>query len=361
MRIKIVLLMLIVTAFYSCTEQNHKTLNDGFVINGEVKGISDSSWVFLQNIEKTNDSAIVLNNKFKLAGQVNEPTNCILIIKSTMDYKHLWVENHIMSFTAESGKFLDAKITGSVTQLDEDKYWKKIRPIRKPIDSLRAMLNEGIGQKDTILPELRKLEQKMKEVELHYVQENPNSYFSIQILDVYKTTWDKELTSSLFSKFSKKLKMSKNGKSIERYIQLNKNPQIGEYYIDFSLPNSNGEYIKLSDVKAKVILLDFWASWCGPCRSENINLVKIYKEFNPKGFEILGISGDKNEQRWLKAIEKDGLIWENLRGEEGNNSDPFLIYGINGIPDNFLINSDGEIIARYLRGEDLKNKLEEIL
>ncbi len=361
MRIKIVMLILIIVPLYSCSEQNNKIQNDDFVINGEVKGISDSSWVFLQNNEKLFDSALVLNNKFKLTGKVDEPTNIFIIIKSTMDYKSLWVENNIMTFKAQSGKFLDALITGSETQLEADKYWEKIRPIRKQRDSLKTMLKDGKGQKNLIQSELEKLEKQNKEIEINYVRENPNSLLSIYMLEIYKTTWGEELVSSLFTNLSKKLKMTDKGKSIKKYIELGKNPKIGDHFIDFTEKNVNDKEVKLSDIKAKVILLDFWGAYCTPCRYENKNLVKTYEEFNSKGFEILGVSGDSDKGNWLKAIEEDGLIWENLRNENGKRSDPFLIYGITGVPENFLINSEGIIIARDLRGEDLIDKLKEIL
>ena len=131
--------------------------------------------------------------------------------------------------------------------------------------------------------------------------------------------------------------------------------------IDFFRENSIDSLKKLSELKGKVILLEFWASWCGPCRQENPNLVKTYKNFKPKGFEIFAVSLDENKESWLRAIEKDNLNWEHVSDLKGDRNEASLIYGVNGIPDNFLIAENGEIIGRNLRGDKLNRILKEIL
>jgi thiol-disulfide isomerase/thioredoxin len=123
----------------------------------------------------------------------------------------------------------------------------------------------------------------------------------------------------------------------------------------------NGDSLKLSEIKGKTILLEFWSSWCSPCRKENPNLVKTYKKFKPKGFEIFAVSLDEDKNSWLKAIEKDRLNWKHVSDLKGDGNEASLIYGINGIPDNFLIAENGEIIGRDLRGEELDKKLTEVL
>ena len=117
----------------------------------------------------------------------------------------------------------------------------------------------------------------------------------------------------------------------------------------------------MSELNGKVILLEFWASWCGPCRQENPNLVKTYNIFNPKGFEIFAVSLDEDKESWLKAIQEDNLKWKHVSDLKGSRNEASLIYGINGIPDNFLISENGEIIGRNLRGDKLNQKLKEIL
>ncbi|MCP4101673.1 MAG: TlpA family protein disulfide reductase [Lentisphaerae bacterium] len=127
------------------------------------------------------------------------------------------------------------------------------------------------------------------------------------------------------------------------------------------MPNENGELTKLSGFEGKLILLDFWASWCGPCIKEYPALRKAYSKFNNDGFEIVSVSEDQTKEIWLKSIEKNELNWVNLWQDNGRKADPYLIYGINGIPDNFLINEKGIIVARNLRSEKLISKIEEEL
>ena len=127
------------------------------------------------------------------------------------------------------------------------------------------------------------------------------------------------------------------------------------------MENTIGEMKKLSDFNDKIILLEFWASNCGPCRQENPNLVKTYESYQPKGFEIFAVSQDTKKTNWLKAIEEDGLPWLQVSDLKGRDNSASLIYGINAIPDNFLIDKNGIIIGRNLRGEKLNEKLASLL
>jgi peroxiredoxin len=193
------------------------------------------------------------------------------------------------------------------------------------------------------------------------VRNYPKSIVSTYILSVYSTTWGKEKTKELYEQLSIENKNSEFGKEIKRYVELNKEPKIGEQFVDFESEDQNGKLKKLSELKGKVVLLEFWASWCGPCRQENPNLVKTYENFNPKGFEIFAVSLDENKESWLKAIKEDNLNWEHVSDLKGTRNEASLIYGVNGIPDNFLIAENGEIIGRNLRGDKLNQKLKEIL
>jgi peroxiredoxin len=142
---------------------------------------------------------------------------------------------------------------------------------------------------------------------------------------------------------------------------LNTDPDIGDHFIDFEMQSPEGEIKKLSEFKGKVTLLEFWASWCGPCQWEMPNIKKVYEEFHNDGFEIFAVSLDIDKDSWTKAIEKGNLSWHHVSELKsiGNTAD--LIYGISGIPANFLINEDGIIIARNLRGDNLEKKLKEIM
>ena len=145
------------------------------------------------------------------------------------------------------------------------------------------------------------------------------------------------------------------------------NVNVGDQAPELAYPNPEGEILKLSDLKGKIVLIDFWASWCGPCRMENPNVVRLYKAFknknfqNGKGFEIYSVSLDQSKDRWMQAIQKDGLVWPNhvsdLRGWSAQGA---ALYGVNAIPMTFLIDGDGKVIAKGLRGPQLETVLKEL-
>jgi peroxiredoxin len=136
---------------------------------------------------------------------------------------------------------------------------------------------------------------------------------------------------------------------------------IGNTAPDFSCTDANGNTVSLSSFKGKFVLLDFWASWCGPCRRENPSIVKAYHRFHDKGFDIFGVSLDDTKADWLLAIKKDGLVWTQVSDLKGRKAEPAALYGIKAIPMNYLIDQKGIIVASGLRGDELDSKLAGVL
>jgi peroxiredoxin len=250
------------------------------------------------------------------------------------NYRFLWLENNPMTFDASQGDFDNAMVTGSKAE-------ELAQPLRKELEELS--------------------EDDQRKREIDFIKKHPNSIVSAEALSLYSTTYGKQQTRELFDLLAEDVKTSKYGKTIQEYLQMPKEPTIGEQYADFEMVDENGQPRKLSELAGKTVLLEFWASWCAPCRKENPNLVRTYNRFQPKGFEIFAVSLDENRNRWLGAIEKDQLTWHHVNDLKGQANSAALLYGVERIPDSFLIDKDGTIVARDLRGDDLIKKLEELL
>ena len=309
-----------------------------FEIIGNVSGFQDSSCIKLYDFSTGSnilmDSTEIINGKFTFNGSINKDYQQVGIISS--DFKNIklfWLENSIIHFIAENGKFRDAAITGSSMQDDANQ-----------LDSL-----------------IRQNPEHEKEENIAYIKKYPNSLYSGYVLKVYCTTWGKDTSKLLYDGLSEKVKQSEFGKSIDEYLSLSKDIKVGDKFVDFALPDINGKSVSLSDYKDNYVLLDFWGSWCQPCREENPNLVKIYNEFKSKGFDILGVSIETNKQNWLDAVRHDNITWESVSDLKGDNNKAALIYSIHYYPANFLIDPNGIIIAKDLRGDALRDKLAEIL
>jgi len=191
------------------------------------------------------------------------------------------------------------------------------------------------------------------------VESNPDSLLSAKTLAIMCTTFGKEKTEELYSNLTQRVKDSEDGKVILRYLQLNKDPEIGERYVDFDMEDTTGSIQRLSDLEGKVVLLEFWASWCGPCIREIPNLKTTYDKFHPEGFEIFAVSMDSGHDDWVSAINKHDMNWIHVSDLADHDNTASFIYGVHGIPDNFLIDQEGVIIGRDLTGDDLNNILAE--
>ena len=329
MRSFLLLAMVMLTAFFAQAQK--------FEIIGKLSGFADSTLLYLDNAEGSSsihiDSTFIINNQFRLNGSLkDEAIKVIVRTKNFSDYKFFWIENTVITFESPKGKFRDAVIIGSKTQALQDQLDAVIK-------------TTGNEKEQTIL----------------FINKNPDSIISASILSGYASSWGKDTSTILYDKLSVKNKATDYGKNILEFITLNKDIKVGDKYIDFSEQNIDGKTIRLSDFNGKVTLLEFWGSWCGPCREGNPSLVKTYHEFKNKGFDILGVAADDNKELWIQAVRKDHLSWQNVSELKGDRDKAALIYGVSYYPTNFLIDRNGIIIAKDLRGEDLRKKLIEIL
>ena len=195
-----------------------------------------------------------------------------------------------------------------------------------------------------------------------FIKLHPDAFASIYILNTMITIIPADKAQLYYDELAPTYKNTSYAASIQKTIDAKKITAIGKIAPDFEQPDTSGKMIKLSDFKGQYVLLDFWASWCGPCREENPNVVKAYQKFHGKGFTILSVSLDQpgKKANWLNAIHHDGLTWTQVSDLQFWNNAVAVLYGIKAIPQNFLIDKDGKIIAVNIKGDDLNKKLTEL-
>lgn len=220
----------------------------------------------------------------------------------------------------------------------------------------------GLGQ---YRYEMKLLKLERKQLELTFIKDHPGYLVSLDALRdaIGPIPDDIEKYAKIFKGLKKPVKQSEEGIKTKKLIDKYMTVRMGAIAPGFQAPDTSGNIIKLQDYRGKYVLIDFWASWCGPCREENPLVVEAYNKFKDKNFDILSISLDQTGKKadWIKAIHKDGLVWQHVSDLKYWDSDVAKLYMIRSIPQNFLLDPNGKIIAKDLRGNDLSRKLEEIL
>jgi thiol-disulfide isomerase/thioredoxin len=333
----------------------------GFVINGKITGAMDSLSVIIRN-EHFKDSTILNYGEFSFSGKTDTPRKIILKIENASAAKVFWLENSKINIEGDFNDLEFAKVTGGQNQKVLNIRDSLKNPLLKAMKNIISQVeNKKMAdiQKDSIMAKHRVLSKNIEDVEKQFVKDYPNTLEGIILLGVKRANWNRDTVSTIFATMNDEIQNTEYGILISEYLKSSKNPQIGDKYIDFSLKNTEDKTVILSENLGNYTLIDFWASWCIPCRQENPNLIELYNKYNKKGLQIIGASMDREKSDWLKAVKDDKLPWPNvidLADLQSNNI--FLLYDVRFVPDNLLLDKDGIIIARNLRGEELKKKLQ---
>ncbi|WP_435414529.1 DUF4369 domain-containing protein [Polaribacter aestuariivivens] len=349
---KNIFIFFIVLFIIACNEKNENQ----FTLKGTLKNAENGEVVLLRINNKTVDSTFIKNNKFQFWGTVENPKRAILFIKNSRDYNSLWLENGEIEISGTRGEFKEAKINGSKTQEEQNLLVNNLKEAEyhwNKANNLLMTIPEDDARRDSLITVFDQKSKQKDNIRQEFIKKYPNSFVSLENLSIYKTKWGKPKTEVLFSPMSDAFKNSEKGILIADFLKTATSPKIGEEYIDFAQPNVNGKLVKVSDVLSDFTLVEFWGSNCAPCRVANPKLVKVYKEYHKKGFEIIGVSHDSNKANWLKAIKKDKLPWINVSELKGDDNNGANIYEVNVIPDNILIDKDGIIVARKIPAEKL--------
>lgn len=363
---KLLLLFVLGVFLFSCSETEKP---DGYLINGKITGAADMHLILQTRVDgefvDIDTAATDPEGNFLFEGKVENPELYYIKVEERK-YVSFFIENSEIELNAHIDSLKTATVKGSLIQDNYDGYLSKTKKFRDKSEALYEEYKVAKEAEDEVkLAEINKkfevLENKTKDFNLKYVKENAKSIVSAYI--AFKNAYNINLDElkDVVNAFDSTLTETKYVKYLNERISILEKTAIGQAATDFTQNDPEGNPITLSSFKGKYLLVDFWASWCGPCRKENPNVVKLYEKYHEKGFEILGVSFDKEKDAWLKAIEDDSMVWNHVSDLKYWNNAAGKIYGIRSIPHTMLINREGKIIAHKINCEELETKLEELL
>ena len=313
------------------------------------------------------DSTHVTDHSFEFRGSVEFPDIYGLSLSGDKATMSICLEN--TDYQIEVGETIkDSEVHGGVFQALMTDFNTEMGALdmdeRRLINLIWRDTTVTQGQKDILYKELEALRKNKKDLADNYIVNNNSSPHAPRVLDIYRRNFFSiDQLDSVYQIFTDEAKKSNIGSKIGKSIIATRRSAIGKPMIDFTMPGVKGEDIKLSDLVAdnKLVFIDFWASWCGPCRASIPELKEIYEDYHSKGLEFLAVSYDDDREKWLGAIEDEGFEWINASNVVGWNCPTAQEYAIRGIPASVLISNDGIIQARSLRGQALRDKIEELL
>jgi peroxiredoxin len=356
---KIIVAVLPAFLFLACEQKDNKGTIKGTITKmgtGEIYLIKSGD-------EQKIDTIKVVNDAFTYTTSLEEPTVYMANFGPEQQPGFFILENGTTTLNYEMGNLKSLTVKGGAEQEVYNSFLNACRPTFQQMDSLGqiAMANED---NTALLQELQQvfytLDNSLKAQQLDFINKHKSNIGTAFIAVNYlNEKMDKTYTEvdNLYQSLDEKVKKSYYGKKLVEMANQMKGTSIGQPAPAFTLNDVNGKPVDLASFKGKITLIDFWASWCGPCRAENPNVVKAFNAYKGKGFTVLGVSLDDNKNKWLDAIKKDGLAWTQVSDLKGWYNVVAVQFGIQSIPANYLIDPNGVIIGKDLRGADLEAAL----
>ncbi|WP_207533808.1 TlpA disulfide reductase family protein [Desertivirga arenae] len=355
-----------------------------FKIQGKIANIGSPAKVFLTYSKEgaqVADSALLKDGAFSFSGTTDLITYATLVL----DYKGVGIGNlnrktkidvlpvYLVEGTTvlkSADSLSKAVATGTRINEDGQRYSKLLKSVNEKIVELNREYENAAPEKKTSEEFLQGLQsrydgyqQERAEINKKFIKENPDSFISFMALyTIAGQSPEGPEVEAIFNSLSPSIRESREAAAFKKALDNSKRTSIGAMAIDFTQADPQGKLVKLSGFRGKYVLLDFWASWCGPCRQENPNVVKAFNTYKDKNFTILSVSLDREngKEAWLRAIDNDKLTWTHVSDLKFWNNEAAVKYGIRSIPQNFLIDPSGKIIAKNLRGEELQSFLSDL-
>ncbi|WP_187376947.1 MULTISPECIES: TlpA disulfide reductase family protein [Butyricimonas] len=337
---------------------------EGFKISGQVANMSDGTvWLLERAANNTLDTlgqGVMKNGRFELSGRVEHGCVALVVMPNGKSAFQIMLENADYEVEVDEHDVLNVK--GGVAQSLFNQFAeidKSVTKERKEVEqAVRAVQSQA--QMTSLQNRYESFMKKAMNERIELMRKNNDNFVVACILSGSMQNIPIDIVKNIFGGFTDEVKNSFFGEEVAKYISLLDKIAVGAIAPDFTVLTPEGRPISLHSIQGKVKLVDFWASWCRPCRLENPNMVKLYKEFNKEGLVIFSVSLDTDKAAWEKAIEDDGLVW--IHGSELlQTPNVAILYAIKSIPHTILLDENNRIIAKDLRGKELKKKIEELL
>jgi peroxiredoxin len=377
---KILLVITAITVLISC----NKAGENEYIVTGTIKGIADGKSVVLEMQDETGalkpiDTVKIEKEKFTFKGNAKEPEMYLIQVETVEGKIPFILENGDIEMTINKDSINITKVTGTYNNEELNGYKDKGIAIQKKMMKFQkdntAKMNQAQQMKDSVVmnslrKEYSKFQDEFVKQSDSYVASHPKAFISALIIEGMFNQMSPDIAkiTKFYNGLDKSVKDTKHGKKIKAQLdQINKpvaatkTINIGSEAPDFSAPNPEGKVVSLKESLGKVTIIDFWASWCKPCRQENPNMVALYNQYHAKGLNIIGVSLDEDAAKWKDAISKDKLTWVHISNLKDFNDPIAVMYDIKMIPSTFVLDASGNIVAKDLRGDALKAKVAELL